>query len=132
MRNEANVRVVQSVYESFGRGDVPAILDHLSEDVVWIHVGAPKVPYGRTYRGPQDVANFFKDLDTAVQFTAFEPKDFISEGDVVVALGSYKSQGRATGKSSDGDWAMVWHFKEGKVFHYQAYIDTLAVAESLS
>jgi hypothetical protein len=30
-----NVQTVQAVYEAFGRGDVPAILDHLADDVAW-------------------------------------------------------------------------------------------------
>jgi hypothetical protein len=31
----SNAATVQGIYEAFGRGDIPAILDHLSEDVVW-------------------------------------------------------------------------------------------------
>jgi ketosteroid isomerase-like protein len=30
-----NLEVVQEIYEAFGRGDVPAILDHLADDVGW-------------------------------------------------------------------------------------------------
>ena len=30
-----NVKVIQSVYEAFGRGDVAAILEVLTDDVDW-------------------------------------------------------------------------------------------------
>jgi ketosteroid isomerase-like protein len=30
-----NLETVQKVYEAFGRGDVPAILDELADDVRW-------------------------------------------------------------------------------------------------
>ena len=31
----SNIATVQSVYEAFGRGDIPAILDMISDDVAW-------------------------------------------------------------------------------------------------
>jgi ketosteroid isomerase-like protein len=31
----ASVAVVASIYDAFGRGDVPAILEHLADDVSW-------------------------------------------------------------------------------------------------
>ena len=33
--NVSNLATVQSIYESFGKGDVPAILDVLADDVEW-------------------------------------------------------------------------------------------------
>ena len=30
-----NVKTIQTVYEAFGRGDLPAILDALTDDVDW-------------------------------------------------------------------------------------------------
>ncbi|MDE3244969.1 MAG: nuclear transport factor 2 family protein [Acidobacteriota bacterium] len=122
---------MQSIYAAFGRADVPAILAHLAPGIEWVVAGAPTIPDGRTHRGPADVATFFQSLDSLLQFTSFEPKEFLSDGEVVVALGSYQSSGRATGRAADDDWAMVWRFKEGRVVHYQAHLDTLSVAKSL-
>ena len=34
-QTDANVATVQGIYEAFGRGDVPAILERLAEDVQW-------------------------------------------------------------------------------------------------
>ena len=31
----AQIETVQQIYQAFGRGDVPAILDHLADDVDW-------------------------------------------------------------------------------------------------
>ena len=31
----SNIETVKSIYEAFGRGDVPAILDKLADDVDW-------------------------------------------------------------------------------------------------
>jgi len=35
MSSDDNVKTVQSVYEAFGRGDVSAILEVLTDDVDW-------------------------------------------------------------------------------------------------
>jgi ketosteroid isomerase-like protein len=31
----SNIATVQSLYEAFGRGDIPAILDMQADDVTW-------------------------------------------------------------------------------------------------
>ena len=35
MSSDDNVKTVQSIYEAFGRGDLPAILDAVTDDVDW-------------------------------------------------------------------------------------------------
>ncbi len=34
MTEQENVQLIQELYAAFGRGDVPAILDQLTDDVV--------------------------------------------------------------------------------------------------
>ena len=33
----SNLATVQAIYAAFGRGDVPAILSHLTDGVAWEH-----------------------------------------------------------------------------------------------
>lgn len=50
----ANVRLIESFYESLGRGDVPAVLGLLAPDVKWTE--AERFPYYTgTWTGPQAV-----------------------------------------------------------------------------
>jgi hypothetical protein len=35
MSAENNIATVHGIYEAFGKGDVPAILDQLTDDVDW-------------------------------------------------------------------------------------------------
>jgi len=39
MTMNSPVQIVQALYGAFGRGDVPALLTMLSDDVEWIHRG---------------------------------------------------------------------------------------------
>lgn len=132
MRNEAHIQTIQSLYAAFGRGDVPGILGHLAEDILWIHTGAPELPYGKVYRGRAEVAQFFADLAGVLEFPVFDPHTFISDGDLVVVLGRYEARAIPTGRTAADDWAMAWTFKDGKVVHYQAYVDTLSGAKALA
>jgi ketosteroid isomerase-like protein len=56
---------IAAMYEAFGRGDVAAILSHLSEDVTWDVTDEPwtphaaGVPWMRPRRGHAEVQEFF-------------------------------------------------------------------------
>lgn len=131
MRNEAHIQSIQSLYAAFGRGDVPGILRHLADGILWIHTGAPELPYGKVYRGKAEVAQFFEDLSGVLEFPVFDPHTFISDGDRVIVLGRYEARSFCTGRQAADDWAMAWTFQDGKVVRYQAYVDTLSGAKAL-
>ena len=130
MSAEENKRVVQAIFEAFGRGDVPGVLTHLSEDVTWKAPGPEVVPYFGDRRGHAGATEFFVQLGTNVDFESFEPGVFVAEGDRVVALGRERVKVRGTGKSFDNDWALVFTFAGGKVTDFQIYENTSAIAEA--
>ena len=128
MQEAQNTKVVQEAYAAFGRGDVQSILDRLTDDVIWIGVygAAAYVPTSGERRGEAAVATFFKQVAESVNFSRFEPKEFIATGDKVVALGHYTGKS-PIGKSFDSDFAMVFTLKNGKVSHFQEFSDSAAI-----
>ncbi len=121
MSESRNVTIVQDIYAAFGRGDVAGIVERLAPDVIWrVHVDAI-VPYGGAYDGRPNVPKFFDALGSAVETQAFEPQEFVAQGDTVVSLGRYVCKGRKSGKVSDGRWVFVWKFREGRVVSYEQY-----------
>jgi ketosteroid isomerase-like protein len=132
MSTEENKRVVQSIFEAFGRGDVPGVLAHLAEDVEWRAPGPSAVPYLGERRGHGGATEFFVQLGTNVDFDYFEPGVFVAEGDRVVALGRERGRVKGTGKTFDNEWALVFTFGGGggKVTGFQLYENTAAVAEA--
>lgn len=88
MSEEDNVRTVQTIYEAFGRGDVPTIVNTLADRFEWHHRGAPAVPWGKPRTTKEDVVSFFRELDEAVEVLGFEVHDYLAHGDKVVALGT--------------------------------------------
>jgi uncharacterized protein len=133
MSAEENVQTAQAGYAAFGRGDLPAILELLTDDIEWIEPGPPDVtPAAGTYRGKDEVARFFATLSEAVDINKFEPHEFIAQGDHVVVLIHSESTGKRTGRKLTDHLAHVWTFKGGKLAHFEAFHDTAAIVAANS
>ena len=130
MSEQSNVRVIQEAYAAYSRGDIPTVLNSLSDDVEWIAPGVE--PVAGTYRGKNGVAQFFQKVKETVEFSAFEPREYVAQGDRVIALGSYRGTGAATGKSYESDWVMSFTLRDGKVTKFQEFTDTAAIAAALT
>src|SRR4029079_6229041 len=119
MSAEENKRIVQQIFEAFGRGDIHAVLEHVSEDVTWKAPGPDVVSYFGDRLGQGGATEFFVHLGTTVDFEHFEPGAFIAEGDRVVVLGRERGRVKGTGKTFDNEWALVFTFGDRKVTGFQ-------------
>lgn len=122
----SNLGTVQKIYEYFGQGNVPAILDLLAETVDWEYGGgSTDVPWLQKREGRAAVGPFFQAL-TAMEFHRFEPKTLLEKGNIVVALVDLEATVRATGKRVvEEDEVHLWHFDaEGKVSRFRHRADT--------
>ena len=128
MSEDENVKVVQGLFEAFGRGDVPAMLEGLSDDVSWRILGTAGVPYYGEHTGRAGVTDFFGKLGSNVEFEHFEPREFISQGDKVVVLGGERGRVKPTGRGFEQEWAMVFTVSGGKIKSFRCYEDTEAVS----
>ena len=129
----ANSVAVASMYESFKKGDIPAILSHLHPHVKWVVMGAPpEIPYGRTYNGTADVAAFFKKLVSDYNITSVVVDHVVEiNNNKVVALGFMGGTAVNTGKSFETIWAMTWVFDEdGLVTEFHDIYDTQNFAQA--
>lgn len=128
MTEAQNTANVQEMYAAFGRGDIATLLDHCTDDIVWngVYGCGPQVPQAGERRGKAAVAEFFKQVAETEKFEALEPRDFITTGDIVVTLGHYTGQTHV-GKRFDGDFAMVFHMRDGKVARFQEFCDSLGI-----
>lgn len=131
MRSDANIQAVKDIYAAFQTGDIPAILAVLADEVEWSHPGAPDLPFAGTTRGREGAAAFFQKLGAALDFRAFEPTAYLSEGEEVAAFGHYEALDRTSGRAAQDAWAMRWTFRGGKVVRWQGYTDTLSAAKAL-
>ena len=122
----AHIATVQQLYEAFGKGDVPAILERLADDVDWEYGGdATGLPWLQARRGRAQVVGFFQDL-AALDIQRFEPTTLLESGNVVVALIQLEVVVRATGRRVvEEDEVHIWHFDDrGQVRRFRHRVDT--------
>ena len=121
-----NVEVAKSVYEAFGRGDIPAVLGLMAPDVRWYEAeGNPYMPSGEAWVGPEAVLhNLFSKLGSEWDAFAVHPKTFHDAGGTVVVELRYSGTYKKTGKSLDAQVCHVLDFKDGKLTRFQQYVDT--------
>jgi ketosteroid isomerase-like protein len=118
------LETVQAIYEAFGRGDVPAILDELADDVAW-DVDAPGygIPIYEPGTGKEHAARFFEALQD-LEFLKFEPKNFLTGGDQVAVPIDVEAKVKATGNTAKALEVHLWTFRDdGKVSRFFHAID---------
>ncbi len=123
MSNQANVDVVTKIYEAFGQGDIPYILDQIHDDVRWVTHFDPVVPWGGDRSGKASVPSFFQAINDSVDVLEFAPTEFVSDGGVVVSLGTFHCRVKATGKESKTQWVFIWKIRDGLVASYEQFHD---------
>jgi uncharacterized protein len=131
MSEHDNQAVVKRGYEAFGRGDIEALLALLDENVEWVTPGPSDLPTAGRRRGHQQVAEFFRVVNSVFEVQRFEPEVFVSEGDRVVVLGSETSRVKQTGKVLDMRWAHAFTVRNGKVAAFEEYLDMSVVVADL-
>jgi ketosteroid isomerase-like protein len=128
-----NATLMKSLYEAFGRGDVPTVLAAMDDRIEWSE--AENQPYAteRPLVGPQEVLE--RVLTRIGQdFDGFriDPGRFISQGDTVVMLGRYRAdRAHATGKPLDAPAVHAWDLRGGKLVRFQQYTDTQQMTDVL-
>lgn len=125
-----NVQLIQEAFENFSKGNIPGIMESCADDIIWGSYNNPTVPYAGLFYGKEGVLEFFTNLGSNLNYTAFEPREFISQGDTVIVLGRHAGTVKKTGKSFDHDWAMHFKVKDGKVQKYFAFVDSLEQANA--
>jgi uncharacterized protein len=113
-----NTELVQQGYQHFKNGDIQGLLGLLSEDVEWTQFEIEGVPFSGTRRGPERVGEFFSQVFDTEEPLHFEPREFVAQGDKVVALGDYAWRVKSTGREYETDFVHVFTVREwegGKV-----------------
>src|SRR5881397_3719523 len=112
MTEQTNLAVIQQVYEAFGRGDIPEVLDTLTDDVDWHLQGPSAIPFAGPRGGREEVAEFFSTLGETLEFEQFEPRKFVAQGDMVVVLGYERSIVKPTDRILEQEWAHVYMLRD--------------------
>jgi ketosteroid isomerase-like protein len=108
---------------------MPALGAAMADDIEWVSPGDPgEDPTAGSYNGREAVLGWFGTLAENLDFQVFEPREFIAQGDKVVSLVYAEATVRSNGRKVVNHEAHVWTFRDGKLVHFQIYLDTAAAA----
>jgi uncharacterized protein len=129
--SDENVKLVQSLYAAFGRGEIDTIAKAMTPDYRWRVAGDKKhFPTIGEWSGPGGVADFFAKVGQHLNVSEFSPREFYPSKDRVFVLGHYKWTVRKTGKPAAADFVHIFTIKDGKVSGFQEFTDTATFAEA--
>lgn len=129
---KSNVEIVQQAFTDFGSGNIEGILNVCTDDLVWSSYDNPAIPFAQSYYGKEGAAEFFSNLAGAVEYTAFEPREFFACSDRVFVKVYHAATVKITGKSFAHETLMEFVFHGNKLCRFFAYTDTFDQARAFS
>ncbi len=129
-----NIETINELYAAFGRGDVQAILDRVTDDVDWSTDAAiVSAPWYGERHGKAEVPSFFEGIAKTGPVTEFSLISIAGndDGDVHAFI-RYAFTVAATGKEVRMNLHHYWRFRDGKVSYVRASEDTALVAAALA
>jgi hypothetical protein len=125
-----NAAVVQQAYNNFKSGNIAGLLDMLPDNVTWQLPDIEGVPFAGKRTGRSSVGEFFQGVEANQETLEFEPREFIEQGDKVVALGHYRWRVKSTGREFSSDFAHVFTVRDGQIVGFQEYLDTASASRA--
>ncbi len=127
-----NGRAVAAMYEAFGRGDVPFVLERIAPSVDWIESEAENIPTHGRFSTPQEVLeNVFTKVPEYFERFELNPELWVEAGDDVVVTGRVVAKTK-NGRELDAPYAHVFSFSNGKVSRMDNFHDTALWAAALA
>ena len=123
----ANIKMAQSLYAAFSRGDIAMVLRGCTPDIEW-HAGGRRedFPTFGPRKGIQQVQEFFQAVAQFERFTEFSPKEFYAQRDKVFALGTLSVTLTSNERQLSSEWIHIITFRRGKVARFREFLDTAA------
>lgn len=124
-----HLKTVIAIYDAFGRGNVPGILEHLSENVQWENwtdntAQKAGVPWLQPRNGKMEVPEFFK-IVGSFKIIDFQVLSLMAGGNQVAAEIILEAEIPATSQRLRDEEMHLWTFDErGKVIRMRHYTDT--------
>lgn len=124
---QKNVALVKQAYERFLASDIEGLVAMAAETIEWVLPVVEGIERSGKRTGREGVANYFAVLDQHEEILAFEPQEYLAEGDLVVCLGHYSGRVRATAKEYRTDFVHRIQVEGDQFLSFHEYMNTAAV-----
>jgi hypothetical protein len=123
--SEQNLNAVIALYDAFGKGDIPSVLNALAPDIEWREAENFIYADGNPYVGPNAVLEgVFMRIATEWNGFTVSPEGVLDAGETIIGHGYYSGTYKQNDKQVRAQFAHFFTFREGKVTRFQQYTDT--------
>lgn len=127
-----NLAATQKLFEAFGAGDIPGILDYVNDDIEINFYGPSTIPYAGTYNGRDEARQFFETVLSSVEINQFEPEEMLADADKVIVTGHLNLKSIRTGGVIDSDFVHVITLQGKKWSRFRDFMDTSVAVNAFS
>jgi hypothetical protein len=114
-----NAQTIQTLYEAFGRGDIPTVIAGLDQDIAW---NAPDVlPHSIAVADRDGVPAFFQNLASTWDGFSLDVEDICASGDRVCVIGH--AGGKLDGNQTSYGFVHAWTLRDGVCMRFDEYVD---------
>jgi len=128
MSVEDNVALMRSLYEAYSRRDPAPLFENLSEAVQFHFVAHPDhFTFAGSHTGKDGVQRALELIAQEYDWLVYQARDFIAEGDRVVALTDGVIQHRASGKELPMRMVDIIRIEDGRIVEFTEFFDSAAM-----
>ena len=128
MSVEDNVALMRSLYEAYSRRNPAPLFENLSEAVQFHFVAHPDhFTFAGSHTGKDGVQRALELIAQEYDWLVYQARDFIAEGDRVVALTDGVIQHRASGKELPMRMVDIIRIEDGRIVEFTEFFDSAAM-----
>ncbi|RKS53933.1 hypothetical protein BC962_2200 [Gillisia mitskevichiae] len=127
-----NKAVINSLYEAFSIGDIPAALSTMDPEIVWNEAEGNSYASGNPYIGPEAVLNgVFAKIGADHEYFKLNDIELheMSNNKVLATL-RYNAKIKDNAATYDAQVAHLFTLKDGKIISFQQFVDTKKIDEA--
>jgi ketosteroid isomerase-like protein len=109
-----NFDLIDQFFAAYGRRDMAALRQVLTEDATWTFPG--RNPFSGTRRGLDEIVAFFDALGSVMGRSNVQGETLLrSANEGYVAEVQHIRTARVSGLNLDHEWCVLWTFRDGKI-----------------
>ena len=116
----------EQLYAALDDEDIDGFLALCADDVEIRYPADGTLPYGGEWHGRDGVAAFLEAHDGAEEILQFDHGPMFSDGDRVIALGTFAGRTKASGREWSTRFVHVLTFTDAGLRSWEAFFDTAA------